>query len=1689
VLLLIPFFEYSGARVYCVYCKLNSGKVVRLFYKFIVLSWFFIGLAVTGMAQYGNEWIHFNQQYFKIPVAKEGIYRLTYSDLVNAGFPSNTNYNHIQLFHRGIEQHIRIEKNNTGIANLEPGDYIEFYGVKNTGVSDQELYQPASSQPHQYYNLFSDTTAYFLTINTQSAPGQRMSNFFQSVPDVSADQFHYEEKLLILASQYSAGMRYNESGGTYVQKSIFDIGEGWSGQETNQGQSRSYVIEGITSGAVSYGDPQVEVQLVGRTRGQHPYEIAVGPTSGSRVVSSGEFSGFNVVTITAPLNWSDIGGDGKITIQVRALSSGTTSFRLSASYIKIRFPQTVNMGSASEKVFTLAESMAGKSYVEIQNPPSGTVRIFDITNPSAPVVIGTTTTSTLNAVIDQTNVIRKILVTNTFITPTIKRANFRNINAALHNYIIISHKLLMSPAGGFTNPVKEYAAYRTSPEGGGFDTLVVDIKQLYNQFNYGEVSPMAVRRFMHYMVNNGSPKYLFIIGKGLEVRFGYHRNPSASNLNGFHSLVPTAGEPASDILYTVGLGNNAFEPAVPTGRISVSNAQQVADYLKKVKEMEAVAFDDLWRKNILHLSGGLTTIEQGQFKFFLQYLGQKAEDFYLGGKITSIAKNTTDLEFINISDKINTGVQLVTMFGHSGTSTGEFNVGYASAPELGYNNKGKYPMFLANGCNAGDFFSQAIRWPEDWVFTANKGAIAFMANTNFGFTEVLNYYSNTFYNIAYRDQAYFEKGVGDVQKEVVRRMINGLNAESDTVRYLTQAHQMFLLGDPAVKIFGAPKPDYEINDGSVFESPFSTDQITALTDSFAINIVVRNFGMARQDSLRVRVTRTFGENVTLMYDSVYAPVLYRDTLVFVIPRADGAGGENHFKIEIDPEGVLPELNELNNEAEITLLIPSNAPRNLFPPDFSIVASNSVSLTVQSFNVLDEPREFIIELDTVPSFSSQYLKQETVFGRIATHEFNLLNDVDTLAYYWRTKFSESKPTESDNWVTSSFTYINNGNEGWAQVHFPQFASNPSTLVQDSDLRKLKFKETITPIAITTAGRFAPGYDTIVQFGTTKIYHPDFSVKVGGTEFHPLSLIYDNSNTPCVINTLNSVAFSKTTTQPYILPSFQSTVRACGRRPEIIASFTQSNIGTFLAPYVDYIAVGDSVVLFSVGNPGYSSWSVAVRNKLNELGISNDQINAIVPGEPIMIFARKGSAPGTARIVKSEIDPVTQQMLRVEATITGRSVSGAMTSPRIGPAVAWQNFYSNTLVSELPQTDEISFDIIGESLTGTQTMLIENVTADEEDLSAIDAAEFPYLYIKYNASDEINLTPPQLKKWLITYTPAAEGAIVFNDVVEQKVVDEGEQVDLKFSFQNISQKEFTAPLTVQYTVNNTTQRKTSVYTQEIAAPTPGTKTDFTLNINSLDKTGLNDLRVFVNPRILPELYYDNNIAELKGFMQVIQDVYRPVLDVTVDGRYLHDGDYVSSNPVIKIQVWDENNLILKSDTLGVNIFLKSPCCNFKPIFFTRADVTWGAASTTAPFTTEFTPQHLEAGDYTLRVQASDARNNNSGAQSYEINFTVEESNAVYISKPYPNPSAVNFFYDVTVVGDELPDAMVLQIMNTNGSMVNELRGGNFFTGTNTFVWNGTDARGNFLPSGLYLYRVLVLRGGKSVKAASGKMLLSR
>lgn len=1635
-------------------------------------------------AQYSNSWINFSQAYYKLKIAKDGIYRLGYQDLKDAGVPvDGIDPRLLQLYHRGKEQAILFQHNQRPADGVfQSGEYLEFFGQRNDGTLDASLYKESSLQPHPYYNLYSDTAAYFLTWNSQPVQGKRMEVVdLVNSTNLSKEPFQIGELLSVYTSEYSGG----ETTNGYATLSAFDRGEGWTGPvicTVNSGctgqQDFSFTLTNVVSASIS---PTVEVQVAGRDHLQHAAEIYVGPNAGSlRLVSQANFQNFETPILSTSILASDIAADGKVTVRVKALGVGGIRDRMSVSYIKINYPKGFDLAGTTSARGNLVATIAGKSYLEFSNAANGT-RVFDITDLENIRVVGTHQSgAALSAVVPSTTIARTLFTTSiTFGKESIdlERASFRSILPATHNYLVISNRSLMQPSLGFPDAVKAFAGYRASEEGGGYDTLTVDVDQLYNQFNYGETSPRAIYEFMKFMVGEGDPKYLFIIGKGREVHSGFFRKTSIPSSE-YRDLVPTAGTPGSDMLFSAGLSGQPNVPAVPTGRLTATNPTQVITYLYKVKEAEAATFSSLWRKKILHLSGGIFPDELVTYKAFMDGFATIAEGLYLGGEVITIGKHEPNpVEVIDVSTEVNAGLNFVTFFGHSSSTDTDIDIGKVTDPRLNYNNAGRYPAFLVNGCNAGEFFNNGVNFGEDWTLAPGRGARNFIASSSFGFDGLLRLYTEVFYEVAWADENFLNRGIGDVHQETAKRFLN-IFSQPNSI-HIAQAQQMILLGDPALKLFGATKPDYEVEDASLSVAAFDHQPIHALIDSLEAAVIVKNLGRAQGELLLVRLVQMLDDGTVYTMDKKFGDVLRQDTLRFTIKRGEwNFHGNYRVKILIDPQEDVEELNESNNEAQWSGFIPFKGTKNLVPQNFGIVSSRQARLVFQNTDLLAAPQHYLLELDTVDSFDSPYARKFDLDGGVLHSVAVDLLEKDSLVYYWRTRL---KDRTTDPWERSSFAYINNGESGWVQMDGPQFSDNERIgLVSGAIPFSFDFQSSSVSIFIKT-------------FGSTNA-NPSLngSVQINNAEYY-----FSPQGFNCRTNTINLIAFNKTTMVPYRGVPFtymNSGGRACGKEPQIINSFTAAETGTGhgddLIQYVDNVGQSDSVVMFSMGDAGFASWLPVVKNKMEELGLRSTDFDALIPGEPVIILGRKGAAPGTAKIIRSTATDPTSQELQLADELTGKESQGTMTTGLIGPALTWKKVHQ--AFQSVEATDQMKIKIIGVTPTGEESIL-EDDSFDGEPLQWIDAVQYPYLRLEYTARDEVMLTPAGIKHWMVLFEQAPEGLVFLNQSKETVPYQEGAMWNSSFGFVNISTTAFSDSLKVNYQLVPQAGQVAEWRIIKIAAPLPGDSTLFELSDGTIGRVGLNDVEVMVNPRILQEQYFGNNSLRVPGLVEVFPDRTSPVLDVTFDGRYLEHGDWISPNPSIRISVKDENAFLSIADTTGLSILLQYPCtgdCDPTNIYFTNPEIR-SVIYTEKGIDVVFEPKDLRDGSYTLFVQASDKSGNSSGEDYYSIEFNVNREPAITFYEVYPNPTSGNSFFEFKVAGAEPPERFLLQVFDSKGQLVSELTQDDLpplRIGRNRVEWSSVDGAHRLMPAGMYYYRTQIAMGEEQFNH-QGKILIVR
>ena len=136
----------------------NKNILMKRFLLFTCLA----ALMVFSKGQtYNNEWIDYSKTYYKFKVGTTGLYRISQTALATIGL-GNTPAEQFQLWRNGQEIPLFTS---AATGPLAANGFIEFWGERNDGKQDKQLYKDPVYQLSDKYSLQTDTAAFFLTVN------------------------------------------------------------------------------------------------------------------------------------------------------------------------------------------------------------------------------------------------------------------------------------------------------------------------------------------------------------------------------------------------------------------------------------------------------------------------------------------------------------------------------------------------------------------------------------------------------------------------------------------------------------------------------------------------------------------------------------------------------------------------------------------------------------------------------------------------------------------------------------------------------------------------------------------------------------------------------------------------------------------------------------------------------------------------------------------------------------------------------------------------------------------------------------------------------------------------------------------------------------------------------------------------------------------------------------------------------------------------------------------------------------------------------------------------------------------------------------------------------------------------------------------------------------------------------------
>ncbi|MFN6964010.1 MAG: C25 family cysteine peptidase [Pyrinomonadaceae bacterium] len=657
----------------------------------------------------------------KIGVKSEGIYRVARSQLQAAGFNVSSDPALWQLYADGNQQAINVGPN---------GDYIEFYG---NGIDTQE----------------SDTRFYFLLVGPTagmrmaSVPARRVGgtvlarNFQQTI--IRKERTSYINSILNGDEENYWGRVLTSTASTFN----FSM----SGVDTNAGEVL-LTFKALGSASVPH---TVNLVLNGQLIGQANGPAGRTPYSTDLIVPASAFvEGNNALTMSTGSS-TDFSFFDSITITY------SRKFQADAGRIALVTP---NYQGTIVSGFT-----------------SSSIRVFDITNQAQPSIVTGLQTQTAGGGFSvslpphRSRVYFAVEDSALSQPASVTQNGVSSLSTPAHNadLVVISYKDFLTQAEAWAN-------YR---RGQGFAVEVVNVEDIFDEYNYGSPGSRSMRAFLQYAKNNWQtpPRYVLLIGDGSYDPRNYEGLGNFNYVPAF--IVNTVySETASDDAIVDFDGDGLAEIAI--GRIPARTGAHVTNALNKTMTFEQPAMQSLQR-------GALFACDSNPSYDFCGMSGRMRDRLPAGTPNLIVSRADPNANQTLIAE-MNLGKYIVNYSGHGtlGVWASEAFFGNLSVPNL--TNQSSPTIFTMLTCLNG-FFHEITRTSlaENLLNSTAGGAAASWASSGLTTPDVQEIMGQRFY---------LKIGEGAIQR--LGDLI--IDAKSTVPGGSDVRESWVLIGDPMLKV-------------------------------------------------------------------------------------------------------------------------------------------------------------------------------------------------------------------------------------------------------------------------------------------------------------------------------------------------------------------------------------------------------------------------------------------------------------------------------------------------------------------------------------------------------------------------------------------------------------------------------------------------------------------------------------------------------------------------------------------------------------------------------------------------------------------------------------------------------------------------------------------------------------------------
>lgn len=632
---------------------------------------------------------------YKIAVNADGIYKITCSDLSTAGIAlAGLDLRTVQIRNNGIEIALSILDANSNNF-CDSGDLILFWGQGNNSI-------------------YTDTNIYWLTYG--GANGKRMTVRPGTGGGTAATFFpatsHLEQN-----KSFISYLPWDESTEHWWWVSMPN-----SFDPDGNGDAASADFTFNLTNPVTTGTASLNVLLGAVSSTNHHTQILVNGTLEYDQTWSG------VTTRSADMTFNaNLIHTGNNTVRVRELVPAPNFIWV--NHLDLGFSSPF---AAQSDVLRFKQPTIGTWNYSITNFSNTNVQVFDISDPNNVAMVNDTTAASGGTFATQ--------FTDTAASPreyfsltSAKRQSPLSITADspsdLHNSGNGADYIIITPSVFKTQKLQQLADFRATQ----MRVKTVDVQDIYDEFNDGEMSPQAIRDFLAYAYANWQPpkpSYVLLVGDG---NFNFRNYTSYSietnYIPPYMKLVdPWLGLTASDArLVTLDAGS--LMPSMAIGRLPALSASDVDAMVTKILGYEQLgAAASGWRTKALFVSDDPDT--SGNFYALSNSVAD--DPFYVPAPMVDDKVYYPGGNNSNVLTALNAGRLIVNYVGHSAIGAWAQNL-LSGSDATALTNGSKLFMLLPMTCYDGYFqFPGLMSVSEGMVRQAAGGAIASWAPSGQG---------------------------------------------------------------------------------------------------------------------------------------------------------------------------------------------------------------------------------------------------------------------------------------------------------------------------------------------------------------------------------------------------------------------------------------------------------------------------------------------------------------------------------------------------------------------------------------------------------------------------------------------------------------------------------------------------------------------------------------------------------------------------------------------------------------------------------------------------------------------------------------------------------------------------------------------------------------------------------------------